>query len=93
MMRALLAAGGCVLIADERVREVFSAPGTDVERLNDGFSVVHCLPASMAEQPSAATGTVMRPPTLRRYAAEAGFRTVEILPVDNDFWTFYQLTP
>lgn len=93
MMRGLLAEGGRVLIADERVGEVFSAPGTDVERLNYGFSVVHCLPAGLAEQPSAATGTVMRPPTLRRYAAEAGFRTVEVLPIDNDFLTFYRLTP
>jgi 2-polyprenyl-3-methyl-5-hydroxy-6-metoxy-1,4-benzoquinol methylase len=92
-MRGLVRPGGTVIVADERVGETFSAPGDDVERLNYGFSVLHCLAASMAESPSAATGTVMRPPTLRRYAAEAGFQEVEILPIENDFWRFYHLRP
>jgi hypothetical protein len=56
-----------------------------------GFSILHCLPVGMAEQPSAATGTVMRPATLRRYAAEAGFSRVEILPIENALWRFYRL--
>jgi SAM-dependent methyltransferase len=92
-MRALLADGGSVLVADERVGERFSAPGDDVERLNYGFSVLHCLPVGMAETPSAGTGTVMRPPTLRAYAREAGFGTVELLPIEHDFWQFYHLVP
>jgi hypothetical protein len=33
----------------------------------------------------------MRPPTLRRYASEAGFAEVEILPIETDFWRFYRL--
>lgn len=90
-MRSLVTEGGAVIIADERVGETFSAPGDDIERLNYGFSVLHCLPVGLAESPSAGTGTVMRPPTLRRYAAEAGFRDVEILPIENDFWRFYRL--
>jgi 2-polyprenyl-3-methyl-5-hydroxy-6-metoxy-1,4-benzoquinol methylase len=90
-MRALAREGGAVIIADERVGETFSAPGDEIERLNYGFSVLHCLPASLAETPSAGIGTVMRPPTLRRLAAEAGFREVEILPIENDFWRFYRL--
>ncbi len=92
-MRGLVNDRGTVVIADERVGEAFSAPGDDVERLNYGFSVLHCLAVGMAESPSAATGTVMRPPTLRRYAEEAGFRAVEILPIENDFWRFYRLVP
>ena len=92
-MRELVREGGAVLIGDERVEEAFSAPGTDVERLNYGFSVVHCLPSSMAETPSAATGTVFRPGTMRRYADEAGYRSVEILPIEHDFWHFYRLNP
>lgn len=90
-MRALVADGGAVLIADERVAETFSAPGDDVERYMYGFSALHCLPVGMVETPSAQTGTVMRPDTLRRYATEAGFRDVEIVPVDFDFWRFYRL--
>jgi SAM-dependent methyltransferase len=92
-MRGLLAAGGTVLIADERVAETFAAPGDDIDRFNYGWSILHCLPASRAESPSTATGTVMRPATLRRYAAEAGFQDVHVLPIENDFWRFYHLLP
>jgi 2-polyprenyl-3-methyl-5-hydroxy-6-metoxy-1,4-benzoquinol methylase len=92
-MRELLTENGVVLVADERVGETFSAPADDVERLNYGFSVLHCLPATIAESDEAATGTVMRPDTLRRYATEAGFSEVEIAPVEHDFWRFYLLRP
>jgi hypothetical protein len=40
---------------------------------------------------SAATGAVMRPNTLREYALQAGFRDVEILPIDNFLFRFYRL--
>lgn len=92
-MRELLVDGGVVLVADERVGETFSAPGDAIERLNYGFSALHCLAATLAESDEAATGTVMRPPTLRRYAQEAGFSAVEIAPVEHDFWRFYLLRP
>ncbi len=91
-LRGLLAEGGSVLVADERTAEDFS-PGDDLERLFYVWSVLHCLPVGMAEQPSAGTGTLMRPETLRVYAEQAGFRDVEILPIENDFWRFYRLTP
>jgi hypothetical protein len=35
----------------------------------------------------------MRPDTLRRYATQAGFSGVEILPIEHDFWCFYRLLP
>jgi 2-polyprenyl-3-methyl-5-hydroxy-6-metoxy-1,4-benzoquinol methylase len=89
--RKLLAPGGSVLIADENVAERFDAPGGDIERLMYGWSIVHCLPAGMADQPSAATGTVIRPDTVRRYAAEAGFASVEVLPIEHLFFRFYRL--
>jgi 2-polyprenyl-3-methyl-5-hydroxy-6-metoxy-1,4-benzoquinol methylase len=82
---------GAVLIMDERVGETFTAKGDELEGFFYGFSVLHCLPAAMVEQPSAQTGTVMRPKTLRRYAEEAGFCDVEILPIDNFFFRFYRL--
>jgi hypothetical protein len=31
--------------------------------------------------------------TLRRYAAEAGFGSVAILPIEKDFFRFYRLRP
>ena len=90
-MRSMVGKDGAVLVVDERVGEGFTAPSDEIERLMYGFSVLHCLPVGMAEQPSAATGTVMRPATLRRYAAEAGFSGVEIMPIENDLWRFYRL--
>jgi SAM-dependent methyltransferase len=92
--RGLLAAGGTAVVADERVGERFHAPGDDVERLMYGFSILHCLAVGRADhQDSAATGTVMRPSTLRDFAQAAGFGRVEALPIENDFWRFYRLDP
>jgi 2-polyprenyl-3-methyl-5-hydroxy-6-metoxy-1,4-benzoquinol methylase len=91
-MRRLVGDGGPVLIVDEKVADRFTAPGDDVERYMFGFSILHCLPVGMVEQPSAATGTVMRAETLRRYAEQAGYRRVDELPIAHDFFRFYQLT-
>jgi hypothetical protein len=56
-----------------------------------GFSFLHCLPVGMVEQPSVATGTVMRPSTFIGFAEAAGFASVDILPIENDFFRFYRL--
>lgn len=90
-MRRLAGVNGSVLVMDERARETFSPEGDEVERILYGFSILSCLPAGRTESPSATTGTVMRPETLRRYAREAGFQEVEILPIDNFFFRFYRL--
>lgn len=91
-MRRLVGVGGTVLIVDEKVADAFTAPGDDVERYMYGFSLLHCLPVGMTEQPSAATGTVMRAATLRKYAEAAGFQAVAVLPIAADFFRFYRLT-
>ena len=67
-MRRLVGEGGTALVVDEKVADQFTAPGDDIERFMYGFSILHCLPVGMVEQPSAATGTVMRSDTLRNYA-------------------------
>ena len=65
----------------------------DVDRLMYGFSLLVCLPDGMAHPDSAGTGTVLRPATLERYARDAGFAAVDVLPVgDFGFWRFYRLT-
>lgn len=89
--RRLLTDDGSVVIADERVGETFAAPADPVERFMYGWSVLHCLAVGREDEHSACTGTVMRPDTLRAYAAEAGFGEVEILDIENDFWRFYRL--
>jgi hypothetical protein len=38
------------------------------------------------------TGTVMRGDTLRSYAAEAGFATVEVLDVEHPQFVLYRLS-
>lgn len=59
-----------------------------------GFSIFTCLPAAMTERPTAATGTVIREDTMRRYASEAGFGSVERLDEPElDMLRFYLLTP
>lgn len=90
-IRRLVADGGAVIIMDEHVGESFTAPADEVERFMYCASVLLCLPTGMAEQPSAGTGTIMRPETLRRYASEAGFSDVAILPIEHPFFSFYRL--
>jgi len=91
--RGLLGPGGCVLVGDERVADRFDAPGDELERFNYGWSVLHCLAVGSMHADSARTGTVIRSDTVRRYAAEAGFGRVDVLPIENDFWRFYRLVP
>ena len=55
------------------------------------MSVLHCLPATTAESATVANGTVLRTPTLRRWAAEAGFGRVDVLDIENPFWRFYRI--
>lgn len=91
--RGRLAPGGALLVVDERVEDAFTAPAGEVERMMYGWSVVHCLPASRADAPSAALGTVLRRPVVEQLAAGAGFGGVEVLAIDNDFFRFYLLRP
>ena len=93
-MRRMLRPGGITLVADEKTEDTFTAPAGDSERLFYGFSLLTCLPAAMTARPTAATGTVIRENTMRRYAAEAGFSGIERLDQPElDMLRFYQLTP
>ena len=91
-MRTLGKADAVHLVVDEKVAESFEAPTDNpVERLFYAASVLHCLPVGMADSPSVGTGTVMRPATFKTYADEAGFSSVDILPIQNDLFRFYRL--
>jgi 2-polyprenyl-3-methyl-5-hydroxy-6-metoxy-1,4-benzoquinol methylase len=93
-IRKMLRPGGSALIADERTEDAFSAPASETERMYYGFSILTCLPAAMTERPTAATGTVMRADTLRRYATDAGFGGFERLDEPAlDMLRFYRMTP
>ena len=89
--RSLLADDGSILVADERVADTFTTPGDPVERFMYGWSILHCLPATLAERPVEATGTVLRASTVARWAAAVGFTGFDVLPIDNPFWRFYRM--
>jgi len=90
-LRGVLASDGALLVADERVAKAFVAPGDEVERMMYGWSVSHCLPVAMADTPTAAIGTAIRPEIVERCARDAGFAGARVLPIDNDLFRFYRL--
>lgn len=76
---------------DEAVADAFGQSSEEVERLMYGISLFVCLPDGLSQESSAGTGTVMRSSTLQSYAETAGFSGIEVLPVENDLWPFYDL--
>jgi 2-polyprenyl-3-methyl-5-hydroxy-6-metoxy-1,4-benzoquinol methylase len=90
-MKRLAGQQGVVLVADERTEDAFTVPTTEMERLFYSFSTLHCLAVSM-QNAGAGTGTVIRADTLRRYADDAGFSTVDILDVEHPQFMLYRLT-
>lgn len=90
-MRNIVKPGGAVIVMDERVGEHFTGEPDPIEQFMYGFSLLCCLADGRNAPESVATGTVMRPPTLERYATKAGFASVEALDIDNDFFRFYHL--
>lgn len=92
-MHAAVAADAAVYVVDERVADHFTPDADEFERLQYGFSVLHCLPATMAEDPVIAAGTVLRRPTLEAWATEVGFERVEVLDIEDPFWRHYRLHP
>jgi 2-polyprenyl-3-methyl-5-hydroxy-6-metoxy-1,4-benzoquinol methylase len=90
-MRSLAGRDGTVLVVDERTEEAFSVPTNEMERFFYSFSTLHCLAVSMQDG-GAGTGTVIRPDTVRRYATDAGFATVEALDVEHPQFVLYRLT-
>lgn len=90
-IREMLKPGGTLIVADERTEESFTAPASETERLFYAYSVLCCLPSAMDDHTSAATGTVMRQATFERYAKDAGFDEVSVMPIEHDFLRFYRL--
>lgn len=90
-MRRLAGDAGAVIVADEKVAESLEAPADPLTRLNYGWSVLSCLPSGMVGEAPVGTGAVLRPSTLTGYARAAGFREVEVLPIEHDAWRFYRL--
>ncbi len=92
-VREALGPNGVVLVADENVADHFTAKGEELERMMYGWSVTHCLPSALAEEPSAGIGTVIRAPIVKELATQAGFTSIERLDVDAGFFQLYVLRP
>jgi SAM-dependent methyltransferase len=84
-LAAMRALGGTAIVMDERTGD------PEHDRQLYGFSLFFCLPTGMSEQPSAGTGTVMRPDTMKRYAREAGFADATVLDIEHESFRFYRL--
>ena len=90
--RGSLAEGGSVVIGDERVADRFATPVTS-------SSASTTAGASCTASRSACSTRTRRerdgdPPRHRpRLRRDAGFRLVDVLPIENDFWRFYRLVP
>jgi SAM-dependent methyltransferase len=93
-VRAMLRPGATAMIADMAGADELRADGDPIQRALYGFSLLVCLPDAMsAGANEEATGTVIRPSTMTRYARSAGFSDVEVLPIEHDFWRFFRFTP
>ncbi len=91
-IRRSLVPGGTLIVTDENISEAFTGPAAMGDRFCYASSVTLCLPNSMADQPSAAVGAVMRPDVFRQLAAEAGFADVQILDqIELEAQRFYRL--
>jgi len=91
-MRELLAPDGVVLIADEAVGDTLEENTNFMGHFLYNFSVLHCLPQTMVFSNSAGTGTVIKSTIVNKYADEAGFKSVTVLPIENPQFRFYRIT-
>jgi len=85
---------GTVLVMDEKAVDFESGLTGDerfTQQLFYGFSCMCCLVDGKSHPNSAATGAVMHPGVLRAYAQQAGFKEIEILDAEHDFFRFYKL--
>ena len=92
-MKEMVSTNGAVLVADVKMKDKLQDKNDFAGRLYYNFSVLLCLPQSMAYTNSEATGAAMTPSTFKRYANEAGFSKIDTLPIEHFIWKFYQLSP
>ena len=80
--------------AGSRVTDAAS-PGFDLvtvfEALHDLGRPVDALAAFRSQLRPGGALLVLRAPTVRRWAAAAGFGRVDVLPVENPFWRFSRI--
>jgi hypothetical protein len=88
-MRTMAGEQAAVIVMDEPVGGSFAARNEDTEWFMYDFSVLHCLPASTADIPSAATGTVSGNPA--RVCGECRLSRPPHPEIENPCYSFYRL--
>jgi 2-polyprenyl-3-methyl-5-hydroxy-6-metoxy-1,4-benzoquinol methylase len=91
-MKDMVSSNGAVMVGDVKMKDKVEEKNDFAGKLYYNFSVLVCLPQSMEYPNSAATGAAMTPSTFRKYAKEAGFSKIDILPIEHFLWQFYRLT-
>lgn len=91
--RRLLAPDGAVLIGDDKGADQLETPADAYQRLLHGFAVLHCIPATRAEDGRHAHGPVVRSDDVLGWIEAAGFASGEVVDIDEDMWRFHLATP
>jgi SAM-dependent methyltransferase len=86
-----LAPGGLVIVQEDDAPDTPATPGDAALRFMAGSSVLVCLPLSRTDPGSAATGALLGPAAVRRYAGQAGYREVTDHLIGD--LRFYRLLP
>src|SRR5687767_11715288 len=92
-MKEIVSRDGAVIVGDVKMEDKLQDKNDFAGRLYYNFSVLLCLPQSMAYTNSEATGAAMTPSTFKRYANEAGFSKIDTLSIEHFIWKFYRLSP
>jgi hypothetical protein len=92
-MKNTVSTNGPILIDEVKMGDRLEAKKDFTGKFYHNFSVLLCLPQSMAYEISKATGAAMTPFTFIKYANESGFSKVEPISIEHFMWKFYHLTP
>lgn len=90
-MRRSIRPGGQVVIVDEAVDDELMAPASPVDQLMYGFSMFVCLPDGLSSEPSAGTGTAVRPDPGGLFPAGRVPGRERVPIEDFAFFRFYRL--
>lgn len=91
-MKNMVSTNGTILIGDVKMGDRLEEKKDFTGKFYYNFSVLLCLPQSMAYENSEATGAAMTPSTFIKYANESEFSKAEPLPIEHFMWKFYRLT-
>ncbi|MEZ5348116.1 MAG: hypothetical protein R2714_02790 [Microthrixaceae bacterium] len=89
-MKHIVKPAGTVIVMDERAGEHFTGEPDPVEEMMYGFSLISCLPTD-ATPPS----RWRRAPSCARHSngtQPTPDSSIDVLPIDNDFFRFYNLS-